>query len=149
MKRSLINGIACAGLLLFSLSARQAVAQDRDNDRNNDRDNDSFYHSREGFYSGDSWRMHLFDRVRADLDHVQRVAFSGSDEYRIVRTKEQVAELQSKMAEGRYDQPELEDVLAGLGRVVADNRLSPRDRDILSEDLSRVRDYRDHHDNWR
>jgi hypothetical protein len=50
MKRSLINGIACAGLLLFSLSARQAVAQDRDNDR----DNDSFYHSREGFYSGDS-----------------------------------------------------------------------------------------------
>jgi len=145
MKRSLINGIACAGLLLFSLSARQAVAQDRDNDRGDD----TFYHSREGFYSGDSWKMHLFDRVRADLDHVQRVAFAGSDEYRIVRTKEQVAELQSKMAEGRYDQPELEDVIASLGRVVADNRLDSRDRDILSEDLSRVRDYRDHHDNWR
>ena len=145
MKRSLINGIACAGMLLFSLSARQAVAQGR----NNDRDNDSFYHTREGFYSGDSWKMHLFDRVRADLDHVQRVAFEGSDEYRIVRTEEQVAELQSKMAEGRYDQPELEDVIASLGRVLADNRLSPRDRDILSDDMSRVRDYRDHHDNWR
>ena len=52
-----------------------------------------------------------------------------------------------KMAEGRYDQPELDDVIAGLGRVVADNRLSVRDRDILNEDLNRVRDYREHHEN--
>jgi hypothetical protein len=140
MKRSLINSIACAGLLLFSLSARQAVAQDRDDD--------TFYHTRDGFYSGESWRMHLFDRVRADLDHVQQVAFSGGDEYRIVRTKEQVAELQGKMVEGRYDQPELDDVIASLGRVVADNRLSQRDRDILNDDLSRVRDYRTHHEDW-
>jgi hypothetical protein len=138
MKRSLINNIACAGLLLFSWSARQAVAQDRDD----------YYHAREGFYAGESWRMHLFERVRADLDHVQRVAFSGSDEYRIVRTREQVAELQGKMAEGRYDQPELDDVIAGLGRVLADNRLTARDRDILNEDLTRVREYREHHENW-
>src|SRR5579863_7911282 len=130
MNRSLINGVACAGLVLFSLSARPAVAQDRDED--------SFYHTREGFYQGNSWKMHLFDRVRADLEHVQQVAFAGSDEYRIVRTKEQIAELQSKMVEGRYDQPELEDVLASLGRVVADNRLSARDREILNDDLSRV-----------
>jgi hypothetical protein len=50
------------------------------------------------------------------------IAFAGSYEYRIVRTKEQVAELQSKMAEGKYDQPELDDVIASLGKVVADNR---------------------------
>jgi hypothetical protein len=140
MKRNLFKGVACAGLLLFSLSARQALAQNRDGD--------TFHHSREGFYAGESWKMHLFERVRADLDYVQKVAFAGSDEYRIVRTKDQVAELQGKMAEGRYDQPELDEVIAGLARVVADNRLSSRDRDMLNDDLTRVRDYRAHHEEW-
>jgi hypothetical protein len=92
--------------------------------------------------------MHLFERVRADLDHVQTVAFSDGDEYRIVRTKQQVDELQGKLAEGKYDQPELDEVVASLGRVLADNRLSPRDRDMLNDDLSRVRDYRAHHGDW-
>jgi hypothetical protein len=32
--------------------------------------------------------------------------------------------------------------------VIADNRLSQRDRDILNDDLSRLRDYRERHDNW-
>jgi hypothetical protein len=140
MKSNLFKGVACAGLLLCSLSARQAFAQNRDDD--------TFYHTRDGFYAAESWKMHLFERVRADLDYVQKVAFSGADEYRIVRTKEQVGELQGKMAEGRYDEPELDDVVASLGRVVADNRLSARDRDMLNDDLNRVRDYRAHHEAW-
>ncbi len=75
--------------------------------------------------------MRLFETVRADLHHVQKVAFAGGDEYRIVRTKQQVDELQSNMAERKYHQSELDD------------------RGILNDDLSRVRDYRAHHDNWR
>ena len=93
MKRSLFKGIACAGLLLFSFGARQAAAQYHDDD--------SWHHTREGFFAGDNWRMRLFERVRMDLDHVQSAAFAGADEYRIVRTKEQVAELQGKLAEGK------------------------------------------------
>jgi len=92
--------------------------------------------------------MRLFERVRLDLDHVQTAAFAGADEYRIVRTKEQVGELQGKLAEGRYDQPELDEVIAGLERVVADNRLTARDYDMLNDDLNRVRDYRAHHEDW-
>ena len=140
MKRSLFKGIACAGLLFVALAGRQAAAQSSEDE--------SWYQSRQGFFSGESWRMRLFERVRTDLDHVQKVAFAGGDEYRIVRTKEQVNELQGKMAEGRYDQPELDEVVAGLDKIVADNRLTARDRDILNDDLSRVRDYRAHHDNW-
>jgi hypothetical protein len=140
MKSTLFKGMACAGMLLISFSARQASAQNRDDD--------TFYHTREGFYAAESWKMHLFDRVRADLDYVQKTAFAGADEYRIVRTKDQVTELQGKMAEGRFDQPELDDVIAGLGRVVADNRLNERDRNMLNDDLNRVRDYRAHHEEW-
>ena len=92
--------------------------------------------------------MRLFERVRMDLDHVQSGAFAGTDEYRIVRTKEQVAELQGKLADGKYDQPELDEVVASIGRVLADNRLSPQARDMLNDDLNRVRDYRAHHDDW-
>jgi hypothetical protein len=32
---------------------------------------------------------------------------------------------------------------------VADNRLSSRDRDMLNDDLNRMRDYREHHEDWR
>jgi hypothetical protein len=141
MKRSLFNGMACAGLLLFSFGAGQALAQYRDDD--------TWHQTREGFFAGNSWRMHLFERVQADLDHVQSVAFAGADELRIAHTKQQVAELQGKLAEGKYDQPELDEAVAGLEKVLADNRLSPRDRDMLNDDLSRVRDYRAHHADWR
>jgi hypothetical protein len=141
MKRGLINSIACAGLFLFSFAAGNAAAQAN-------RDDDGWYRARESYFAGNDWKMRLFERVRLDLDHVQTVAFAGSDEYRIVRTKEQVAELQGKLAEGRYDQPELDEVIAGLQRVVADNRLTARDHDMLNDDLNRVRDYRAHHEDW-
>jgi hypothetical protein len=53
------------------------------------------------------------------------------------------------MVAGQYDQPELDEVIAALQRVVADNRLTPRDRDILTDDLNRMREYREHHEDWR
>jgi hypothetical protein len=139
MKHALLKSITCAGLLLFSFGAAQAAAQSQDDD--------SWYRTRDQFYAGD-WRMHMFERIKVDLDHVQDVAFNRRDEDRIVNTKERIADLQDKMVAGRYDGPELDDVVASLDRVVSDNRLSSRDREMLRDDLSRVRDYRDHHDNW-
>ncbi len=141
MKNTFLKSITCAGLLLFSLGAAQAVAQDRDDD--------AWHRSREDFYAGNSWRMHMFERIRVDLDHVQDVAFERRDEDRIVRTKAKISELQDKLAAGRYDRQELDDVIASLQTVVDDNRLSSGDRDMLNDDLDRVRDYRDHHENWR
>ena len=141
MKRGLLSTIACAGLLMLSWAAGTAAAQ-------SNRDDESWYRTRDSYFTGNDWKMRLFERVRLDLDHVQTVAFAGTDEYRIVRTKEQVGELQGKLAEGRYDQPELDEVIAGLERVVADNRLTARDYDMLNDDLNRVRDYRAHHEDW-
>lgn len=109
---------------------------------------DHWYQERDTFYHGEGWRMHVFDRVRDDLTHVQATDLRGSDEYRIARTKEVLNDLQGKMAAHQYDQPQLDEVIGNLQRVVADNRLTPRDRDMLTDDLNRLRDFRGHHENW-
>jgi hypothetical protein len=144
MKLAFLRGIAGAGLLLFAVSA--GMAQDRDHDRDRDQ---GWYQERDTFYRGHEWRAHMFQRVREDLDRVQATTFpGGGDEFRIARTKEELNELQNKLAAGRYDQPELDQVIGAMHRVVASNRLSARDRDVLNDDLNRLRDYREHHENW-
>lgn len=143
MKNIFRRSLTVGSLLAFGLTLG-AVAQDRD------RDHDSgWYQTRDSFYHGDRWRARLFDRVREDVDHVQSTTFPASkDEFRLVRTKQQLNELQDKMASGRYDQPELDDVIGSLQRVVDSNKLSSRDRDMLNDDLQHMRDYREHHAEW-
>jgi hypothetical protein len=83
------------------------------------------------------------------VEHVQTTAFSGArDEFRLARTRQQLDELQGKLAAGQYDQAELDDVVHTLQKVLDSNRLSDRDRDMMSDDVSRLRDYRDHHADW-
>jgi hypothetical protein len=140
MKQNLWSPIACTRLLLFSLSTIQAAPQYHDDD--------AWHQFREQYFFGDNWRTRMFNRIHMDLDHVQEIAFGRGDEDRIVMTREKVSELQDRMAAGRYDQAEPDEVIASLEKVVADNSLASRDRDMLSDDLSRVRDYRASHDNW-
>ncbi|HTA43141.1 MAG TPA: hypothetical protein VK789_11880 [Bryobacteraceae bacterium] len=133
------------GVFLFGIANIQAAPQDRDHDR----DDRGWYQNRDSFYHGEGWKMRLFDRVRDDLNRVQEVDFNGRDQYRIERTKQELNELQGKLASQRYDQPELDDVIGALNGVVAANQLSPRDRDMLNDDLARLREYREHHEDWR
>ena len=91
----------------------------------------------------------MFAEIREDVDHVQSKTFPiGRDEYRLVRTKQELDELQNDLAAHRYNQAKLDEVIGTLQRVVADNRMSPRDRDVLNDDLRHLRDYRAHHENW-
>jgi len=113
--------------------------EDRDRDR--DRDHDSWLRDRDDWSRRDDWRNHLFERVREDVEHVQRISWpGGGDQYRLERVKQELNELQE--AGGRWDDRELDDVIRALDRVVDDNRLMPRDREILRDDLSRLRDLR-------
>ena len=122
----------------FLLLASVAVAQDSD-----------WYRNREERYRGENWRAHMFAEIREDLNHIHTSVFAARDEYRIVRTKEELNELQSSLAAGRYDETKLDDAMSAMQKVVADNRLSERDRNILNDDLQRMRDYREHHEHWR
>jgi len=108
-----------------------------------------WYAHREERYRGEQWRARMFTEIHEDLNHVQSTTFSGPrDEYRLVRTKQELDQLQTDLTAHRYDEAKLDQVIGTLQRVVADNRMSPRDRDLLKDDLSRLRDYRAHHENW-
>jgi hypothetical protein len=57
-------------------------------------------------------------------------------------------ELQQKLASGYYDERELDQTMASLQAVVQGNRLAPRDRAMLTDDLRRMRDFRVRHDQY-
>ena len=108
-----------------------------------DRDHDAFYRDREEWRRGPDWQARLFQRVKQDIEYVQAMSFPfGTDQYRLARTKQQLGELQQQWGSGHYDQRQLDEVIQALRRVVQDNRLSPRDHDLLSDDLNRLVDFR-------
>ncbi len=130
------------------------TAQGRDYDRRDaDRhdagpDREDYYRQRDEAFHGD-WHARFFERVRQDLDHIQAATFPiGGDQYRLQRTKQELNELQSSWASGNYDRRSLDDVIGAMTRVLADNRLRPRDRDVLNDDLNRLREFRDRN-GWR
>jgi hypothetical protein len=113
------------------------------------RDDDVYHRDRDDRFRGNDWRQRFFERIREDLDHVQSGAFPfGADQYRLARTRQELDELQGKLAAGRYDQRELDEVIGALGQVVRDNRLSRGDRDVLNDDLNRLRDFRARHNDY-
>jgi hypothetical protein len=144
MRHLFVKGIVTSGLLLLGMTA---YAQDRDRDRDDRRDEDRYHREDRG---EQWWQGRMFDRVRTDIEHIQAGTFPfSSDEYRLTRVKQELNELQAKMAEHRYDQPELDDVISALQRVVSDNHMQGRDRDMLADDLNRLRSFREHHDGYR
>jgi hypothetical protein len=134
MRKVFLRSSAAAAFLLL---AGSALAQSPD-----------WYEHREERFRGEEWRAHMFAEIREDLDHVHTTIFAGRDELRMVRTKQELNELQNDLAAHRYTEEKLDDVIAAMQKVVADNRMSSRDRDMLNDDLHRLRDYRAHHENW-
>jgi hypothetical protein len=67
----------------------------------------------------------------------------------LVKVKEELGELQRRYEDRGYDSAKMDDVVAALQHVVADNRLSGRDRDMLTDDLTHLRDFQEHHDGYR
>ncbi len=113
------------------------------------RDDDAYHQDRDDWFRGPDWRLRFFSRIREDVEHIRAKAFPfGADQYRLSRTLQELDELQGKLAAGRYDQRELDDVMGALSQVVRDNRLSNRDRDVLNDDLNRMREFRSRRGDW-
>jgi hypothetical protein len=91
----------------------------------------------------------FFQRIREDLDHATSGAFPFTgDRARLQRTQKNLDELQQKLARGYYDERELDQTMASLQAVLEGNRLAPRDRAMLTDDLSRMRDFRVRHEQY-
>jgi hypothetical protein len=59
-----------------------------------------------------------------------------------------LSELQSAAAAGRFDDRNLDEVVQALERISGDTHLNMRDRDMVQDDLTHLREYRDHHERY-
>lgn len=131
MKKTITAGLVAAAI--FGLSA---IAQD-------------WYHDRDERYRGDRWRAHVFAEVRTDLEHIWSARrASDRERARLDRTREELTKLQEDLEHDRWDNGILNDVIDSVRKSANDERLSPRDRDVLADDVNRLKDYQDHHNHW-
>jgi hypothetical protein len=128
MRSLFVTSAAVIGFLLMGLGA-QAQDRYRDDDR---------------YYRDDRYRPEPLNRVRADLNRASRDMgyLSRSEFHRVEHANEEIGEFQRKWERGHFDKGELDDVIGSLQKVVDKNRLEPRDRDLLVDDLFRLRDFR-------
>jgi hypothetical protein len=108
-----------------------------------------WYRDRSSRFQGDAWRAQVFAGVRADLDHIYTVgAASDKEKHRMEKTKEELTALQAKLDQGVFDNGTLNDVIDSLRKSANDNRLGPRDREVISDDAARLHDYQKNHNHW-
>ncbi len=119
--------------ILLAALALSAMAQD-------------WYHERENRYRGEGWRPHVFMNVRTDLDHTwSAVRASDKERARLQRTKEELTKLQADFDQGRWDNGILNDVIDSIRKSSNDDRLAGRDREVLADDVVRLKQFQDQH----
>ncbi len=121
--RLFTTALASSALLVFAVAAN---AQYQRGPRYGDRDD---YRNRGGG---------IVERVRADVDRAESHSYAnGGDRKRFGRVREELNDFQ------RSGNPhELNEAISRLQKVVNENRLAPRDRDMLADDLYSLRDFR-------
>jgi hypothetical protein len=130
MSRFLTTGIILATLTL------SAAAQD-------------WYREREERFRGEQWRAHLFIHVRTDVEHVWSGRASDKERERLTRTEEELSKMQADLDHGRWDNGVLNDVIDSIQKSSTDNRLPPRDREVMADDLHRLHEFQDQHNQRR
>ncbi len=112
--------------------------------RDRDRDQDwSRFHDRYWKWSQDPAGHQLFDHVRSDLDRAWHDA-NYENRKRISQAIDDVNRVQRRERNDRPDRHALNQTIVQMQRVLNSNRLPQVDRDSLSIDLMRVREYQSH-----
>jgi hypothetical protein len=102
-----------------------------------------WYQQRE--ISEEQWRLHLFDHVRADLEHVWSGLAKDKELERLNKTEEELTKMQADLAETRWDNGILNDVIDSVSKSANDDRLKVRDRSVLADDVRRLKEFQDQH----
>jgi hypothetical protein len=118
--------------VIIAAGALSAVAQD-------------WYHEREDRFRGEEWRRHLFMHVRTDLEHVWSGRAANREQTRLAKTEEELTKMQADFDQGRWDNGILDDVIDSIRKSSNDERLEPRDRNILADDVRRLKEFQDQH----
>jgi hypothetical protein len=132
----MMNRIFTAALIIGAL-ASSAAAQD-------------WYRDRDARFRGEQWRAHIFLNVRTDLDHIWSATRAADRERaRLDKTKEELTKMQGDLDQGRWDNGILNDVIDSIRKSSNDDRLSQRDRGVLADDVTRLKEFQDQHNHRR
>jgi hypothetical protein len=104
-----------------------------------------WYRDRDERFQGNDWRLHLFAHVRTDLEHVREGRARDRERDRLAKTEEELTKMQADLDQTRWDNGLLNDVIDSIRKSSNDERLSPRDRDVLADDLRRLKEFQDQH----
>jgi hypothetical protein len=105
-----------------------------------------WYHDRDERFRGKDWQPHIFMNVRTDLDHVWSVVrASDKERTRLDKTKQELTQMQGDLDQGRWDNNILNDVIDSIRKSSNDERLAQRDRGVLADDLTRLKEFQDQH----
>ena len=108
-----------------------------------------WYHQRDERYRGEGWRSHLFTEVRTDLTHVWSGHAADRERERLQKTEQELTKMQADLDHGRWDNGILNDVIDSIAKSSNDDRLASRDRVVLSDDVKRLKEFQDAHNNKR
>ena len=108
-----------------------------------------WYHDREERYRGEQWRSHIFTHVKIDLEHVWSGRAADRERQRLEKTEQELTKMQADLDHGRWDNGILNDVIDSIQKSANDERLAARDRDILADDLRRLKEFQDEHNHRR
>jgi hypothetical protein len=91
-----------------------------------------------------SFGRESLDRVRGDLGRAERnLRYISEPEMRRFREiRDRLGNFQRNWERGRYDRGDLDATVGNLSTLVERAKLHRADRDILADDLSRLRDLR-------
>ena len=112
---------------------------------NDDYDDDDYYRSRDrndrygyGRYNGS-----LIRQVMSDVDRAaSRAYLDGHEAKHFNEAIQRLQEFQSRWGRGNFDTGRLDKAIDNIKHLVNADRVHPRDRDILSQDLSALREFR-------
>ncbi len=83
------------------------------------------------------------------MDHVWGVRrASDKERTRLEKTKEELTQMQSDLDHERWDNGILNDVIDSIQKSANDDRVAPRDREVLADDVVRLKDYQTNHNHW-
>jgi hypothetical protein len=119
-------------IVVLSVFAAGALAQD-------------WYRERDQRFRGEAWRSRVFLHIRTDLEHVWGGQAADRERQRIQRTEEELTKMQADLDQGRWDNGLVNDVIDSLRKSANDDRLPRRDRDVLADDVNRLKDFQNQH----
>jgi hypothetical protein len=108
-----------------------------------------WYHDRDSRFRGETWRKHVFNEVRSDLDHVWSGRAAEREQARLQKTKDELVKMQADLDHGRWDNGILNDVIDSVQKSANDDHLAARDRDVLADDVKRLKEAQDEHNRHR